>query len=149
MAYLPLDLKIALFAVLAQVFLTFYAAIRMGVKRLHAIRSREVKLADIEVNTHAYPDHTRRYGNNLSNQFEFPILLYVAVMLSVEFNASSLPFAIACLAFVITRYYHRLIHVRSDNVVRRFYAFLVGLGLLILAWLFLVINIATMEYTAL
>lgn len=148
MAYLPLDLQIALFAVFAQVALTFYAAIRMGIKRVGEIQAKTVRVRDVAVNTSAYPDATRKHGNNLTNQFEFPILLFVAVMLAVELNASSLPFALACMAFVITRFYHRFVHVRTDNVIRRFYVFLAGLAFLALAWIILGFNIAVMEYTA-
>ena len=146
MLYMPLDLKIAVFSVFAQVLLTFYAVIKVGLSRIAAIRRHDIRLSDVALDASSYPEFARRHGANLSNQFEFPILLYVGVMLAVLFDASSMLFAICCLAFVICRYYHRLVHVRSNQVVRRFQVFVAGIIMLFFAWVVLGFNLLMAEF---
>lgn len=146
MEYMPLHLEIALISVFAQVALTFYAVLRMGMVRLRSIRDYEISLHLIAIDSSNYPDDARKHANNLANQFEFPILLYVAVMLAVVFDVSSMLFALSCAGFVISRYMHRFIHVRRNNVRVRFMVFSVGLGMLALAWIFLGYGLMTMAY---
>ncbi|MFQ5437657.1 MAG: MAPEG family protein [Paracoccaceae bacterium] len=140
MQYLPLDLKIALVSVFLQVGLTFFAMIRVALLRVRAVKSGAAKIGDIALSSAHYPEAARRHGNNLANQFEFPVLLYVAVILAAQFNVSSMPFALACLAYVVTRILHRFIHVTTNDVVQRFQVFLTGIVLLALAWLFLIMG---------
>ncbi len=137
MEYMALDVKLAVFAVFAEVALTFYAAIAMGIARMRAVRDHKVSLEDVAVDTSAYPEDARKLGNNLANQFEFPVLLYVAVILASIYDAASMPFALSCLAYVVTRIHHRLIHVTSNKVQVRFQVFLAGLFFLFSAWVFL------------
>lgn len=138
---LSLDLQIALIAVFIQVALTFWAAASMAQARVAAVQSRAVGLRQIAIDSGAYPEEARKRANNLSNQFEFPVLLYAAVALAAGFGASSIPFSIACLAFALARIWHRLIHVGSNNVVMRFKVFLGGLACLFAAWLFLALGL--------
>ncbi|MCA8868018.1 MAG: MAPEG family protein [Rhodobacteraceae bacterium] len=146
MQYMPLDLKIAVFSMFAQVLLTFYAVIKVGVTRITAVRQHGIRLSDVAFDASGYPEFARRHGNNLANQFEFPILLYVGVMLAVLFDASSMLFAIFCLGFVISRYYHRLVHVRSNRVVLRFQVFVAGIIMLFFAWVVLGFNLLMAEF---
>ena len=141
MQHLPLDLKIALVCVFLQAGLTFYAAVRMGMVRVRTIREQGIKLRDVALDGRAYPEAARQQANNLSNQFEFPLLMYVAVVLAAVLEASSMPFALALVGYVITRFQHRMIHVGTNRVHRRFQVFLAGLGLLFLAWVFLALGI--------
>jgi hypothetical protein len=140
MNYMPLDLNIAIFCVFLQAGLTFYAVLRVGHARINAIRAENIKLAQIALDGFAYPDEARKQANNLTNQFEFPVLLYMSVAFAAIFDASSMPFAIACAGFVASRIVHRFIHVRSNNVVLRFKVFLVGVVFLAAAWVLLAIN---------
>jgi hypothetical protein len=138
---LSLDLQIALIAVFIQVLLTFWAAVSMAQARVQAVQSRAVGLRQIAIDSTAYPEGARQRANNLSNQFEFPILLYAAVALAAAFGASSIPFALACLAFALARIWHRMIHVGSNNVVMRFKVFLGGIVCLFAAWVFLALGL--------
>ncbi len=141
MDYMPIDLQIAIAMVFLQAGLTFYAVIRMAFVRVRSIKEHHLRLADIAIDTGAYPDEARKYSNNLANQFEFPVLLYMAVVFAAVFDASSMPFALACVGYVATRFMHRFIHVRSNNVVKRFKVFLAGIVFLALAWVFLGLSI--------
>ncbi len=130
MEYMPLDLKIAIVCVFVQVALTLYAVLRMGIVRPRQIRKYDINLGKIAVDNSNYLEEARKYANNLMNQFEFPILLYMGVLLAVMFDVSSMPFALCCVAYVITRYFHRFIHVHSNRVSVRFKVFLAKISFL-------------------
>jgi hypothetical protein len=134
---MTLELKLALFAVFAQVALTFYAVLRMGFVRLAAIKHQRIPLGDVALNSSNYPKHAIKHGNNLANQFEFPVLLYTAVLLAILLDVVPMSFAIACIGFVITRYAHRFVHVTKNDVRVRFLLFLLGIFLLAVAWVIL------------
>lgn len=138
---MPLDMCLALIAVFVQVALTFYAIWATGRARLVSITTDKIKLGDIAISTSAYSTSARQQANNLSNQFEFPILLYVAVAFAGIFNASSMVFALACIGYVITRIWHRLIHVFGNDVRTRFKVFTLGIVLLALVWLLLALGL--------
>jgi hypothetical protein len=137
---MPLEMKLAMIAVFAQVALTFYAVITMGVARVGAIKEHNIRLGDIALSSTSYPADTVKHGNNLANQFEFPILLYTAVVFSIILDAGSMLFSIACLAFVITRFGHRFVHVTKNDVRTRFKIFLLGILFLSIAWIVLGLN---------
>lgn len=141
MEYYSLDQKLALLAVFLQVALTFYAVIRMGQMRIRAIKRDRIKLSEVALDMRRYPEIAQRYANNLTNQFESPILFYVVVLFAHVYDAANLLFACLCLGYVATRFVHRYIHVKGDNVVRRFQVYLAGIVLLGLAWLVLGISI--------
>jgi len=141
MEYYSFDQNLALLAVFLQVALTFYAVIRMGQVRIKSIRRDRIRLSDVALDARRYPEDAQKFANNLTNQFETPILLYAVVLFAMVYDASSVVFAWLCMLYVITRYIHRFIHVTSNNVVRRFVVFLVGVLFLGLAWLVLGISI--------
>ncbi len=141
MEYLSLDLKIALASVFAQVLLSFYAALTMGIARARAVSDGRVSADEVAIDSNAYPDDVRKLGNNLATQFEFPVLLYSAVAFAAIFDAASMPFALACVGYVITRVLHRFVHVNANDVRARFQVYMAGLALLFLAWIFLAMGL--------
>jgi hypothetical protein len=136
-------LKLALLAVLAQVALTFFAVIRMGIVRLNAIKAHNIPLGDVALSSTNYPKEALKHSNNLDNQFQFPVLLYVAVLFAIVLEAVSMAFALACVSFVITRYAHRFVHVTNNDVRLRFVLFLGGVISLAAAWVILGLTVIT------
>jgi hypothetical protein len=140
---MTLELKLALLAVFAQVALTFYAVFRMGVVRLNAIKAHKIPLGDVALSSTNYPKEALKHGNNLDNQFQFPVLLYVVVLFAITLEAVSMAFSLACIGFVITRFAHRFVHVTRNDVRLRFTLFLLGVIILSLAWVILGLNVIT------
>ncbi len=141
MEYYALDQKLALFAVFMQVALTFYAIFRMGQMRIRSIRQFRIPLSEIAIDARRYPEQAQVYSNNLSNQFETPILLYTAVLFAMVYDANSMVLSWLTLAYVLSRYVHRYIHVKRNNVVLRFQVYLAGVIFLGLAWIVLGLSI--------
>ncbi len=127
-------LNIALVAVFLQVALTFWAIYRMGMVRVASLKAREVSLGDIALETSKYPARVRQFQNNAHNQFETPILLYVLVLLAVAVDAANWGVAAGAALFMVSRFWHRAIHVGTNDVRRRFNVYLFGLVALLLGW---------------
>ena len=128
-------LSIALICVFLQVALTFYALVRMGKSRVASHVAKEVSFGDIALDTRNYPEDVRKVSNNVSNQFETPVLLYAVVAIAVASESANWPLAAGTMIYVASRYAHHIIHVGSNHVRKRFNAFLVGLIGLLIAWI--------------
>ena len=124
-----------LLPLLAQVFLTFALMILMAVKRVGAANARRYKLRDIAVNSSNYPEDIAKYGNSYSNQFEQPVLFYLlCILLLIGGLKNSWLFLSLAALYVALRYVHAFIHVTSNHVIWRFYAFLAGSIVLVTMW---------------
>ncbi len=131
-----------IYPVLAQVFLTLALMILMAIKRVGGARARRYKIRDIAVNNNNYPDDIRKFGNAYANQFELPVLFYLLTVLLIITgkHSSNLYVGLASL-FVLLRYIHAFIHVTSNHVIRRFYAFLAGAVVLVCMWILFAVSV--------
>jgi hypothetical protein len=132
-------------AVLAPVFvlvaLTFALAIWMGVVRNRAIYAGQLKIRDIALTKDAWPDRAKQIGNSYHNQYELPVLFYVLVALALITRKADLIFVVMSWVFVLSRLLHAFIHTTTNRVPRRFFAYLVGLAILILMWAIFAVRI--------
>lgn len=108
----------------------------LGFVRVPMIVKGEVRIRDIALSRAGWPERENRISNAVDNQFQLPVLFYLACGLSLFMSPSWLTLLLAWI-FVLSRYVHAAIHVTDNNVVRRFWAFTVGLGVLTLFWLVL------------
>ena len=117
------------FAMLAQGLLALALLWYLGSIRLPLVLSGKVRIGDIALDKEAWPERARQASNAFDNQFQLPVLFYVACLLAIWFGAT--PFeVILALLFVLSRYVHAIIHVTSNHVVRRFQAYFVGFAVL-------------------
>ena len=128
-------LSIALICVFLQVSLTFFALLRMAKVRVASHVSKEVTYRDVALDARNYPDSVKQFQNNVTNQFETPVLFYAVVAIAAATQSANWPVAIGTMIFVASRYTHHMIHVGSNHVSKRFNAFLVGLVGLLIAWI--------------
>lgn len=138
---MPLADKLLVLAVGAQVLLTLSILVALGVERVPRIARGEIKVADIAVERTAYPLRARLLSNNLDNQFQLPVLFFVAALLALWAGASPWWEVFAAWLFVLLRYVHAAIHVTTNRVYRRFFAYAAGLAVLAVLWLMLLIRI--------
>ena len=128
-------LSIALICVFLQVALTFFALLRMAKSRVASHVAKDVTYGDIALDTRSYPDAVRKISNNVTNQFETPVLFYAVVAFAVATESSNWPLAIGAMIYVASRYVHHFIHAGTNHVRKRFNAFLVGIIGLLIAWI--------------
>ncbi len=129
--------KILLFAVIAQLILTFFLMFLMGSLRINSVRKKEVKISEIALNTDAYPKKVRQVANAFNNQFQMPILFFFGVALALFYGSIGWLEIIFAYGFITLRYIHVFIHITNNNPVQRLNAYFVGV-LFLMAFLFTV-----------
>lgn len=132
-------------SIFLQVILTFVVLFKMGFARARAFKETGIKMADIAVNSGAWPDDVRKVQNNYANQFELPVLFYLACSLVLIFSVESWLFVILAFVFVISRAVHMFIHTGSNRIKYRFNVFLVGVICVMAQWGYIMF-IATNAY---
>ena len=135
---MPLTEKLLLLAMAAQVLLAVAILVMMGRERVPRVMSGEIPMADIAVDRSAYPLRARLLSNNFDNQFQLPILFFVAALLALQLGVVGCVEVLLAWAFVVLRYVHAAIHITSNHLYRRFAAYCAGLAVLVLFWLWLV-----------
>lgn len=126
---------------LAQVVLTFVLLGMTGYSRVASVQRGETKVRNIALGQPDWPEHIIKIGNSFNNQFQLPALFYVAVILAYVLRAADLLFVTLSWAFVATRLLHAYIHVTSNRVSRRFYAFAAGFAVLVVMWIIVAMRI--------
>ena len=140
---MDLPLKIILITVFVQVFFTLWTILAMGMGRVGAIKTTDLTMKDVALDNKAYPDDVLKLGNNMQNQFETPILLFAGAAIALSVGANWV-MAGAAVAYLATRFWHRWIHVRHNNVRQRFVAFVCGVGALSVFWIALAVRVFTL-----
>ena len=112
----------------------------LGTIRIPMVMQGKVRISDIAVDRGNWPEHEHNASNAFDNQFQLPVLFYVACLIAIGFGATLLEVLLA-LAFVVTRYVHAVIHVSSNDVPRRFFAYFAGLLVLCLFWVDLIVRL--------
>jgi hypothetical protein len=120
-----------LYPVLAQIVLTLVLALGMGLRRQEALKSQEVAVDDIALDSTRWPARARQAANCYNNQFELPVIFYVLCLIAQITNASNLLFLILAWIFVISRVVHAFEHTTSNVVRRRGVIF--GIGYIVVA----------------
>jgi hypothetical protein len=133
--------KMLILAMAAQVALTLGILVWMGFERVPRVMRGEIAVADIAVERDAYPLRARLLSNNFDNQFQLPVLFYVAVLLMLWTGGAGWLEALLAWLFVGFRYLHAGVHVSTNRVHRRFAVYTAGLVVLALLWLWLVLNL--------
>jgi hypothetical protein len=117
-----------------QVLLVMALSVVMARRRFAAAKSDEVKPGAIIGEDSAWPKQARLAANSFNNQFEFPVLFYVLTVLAIITKKADLAFVLMAWIFVLSRYAHAFIHVTSNRMPHRFYAFGAGLAVLLIMW---------------
>ena len=121
--------------VFLQVALTLSLLVWSGTVRVRSVRSGVVHSRDIALGQRNWPPRVTQIGNSFQNQFELPVLFYLVVVLALLTGRQSLALVILSWLFVASRGLHALIHVTTNNVPRRFMAYVAGLAILAAMWL--------------
>jgi len=137
----PFVVKLLVLAMAAQVFLTLAILVLMGRERVPRVMRGEIKMADIAVDRSAYPLKARLLSNSFDNQFQLPVLFFVAALVVLNFAMVGWVDVILAWLFVGLRIVHAAIHTTDNNLLRRFSAYTAGLVVLAVFWLWLVVRI--------
>ena len=137
---LPLTTLLILWAVFAQGFLAILILLRLRSVRMKAFKNGEVKEI-ARFDPAGWPEKARNVQNSYANQFELPVLFYVACMIALQFGQTGWLMGVFCWLFVVTRYIHAAVHFTTNKISHRFPAFLAGVFCMIVIWAYLAISI--------
>lgn len=82
-------------------------------------------------------------NRNYMNLLELPVLFYVVCILALHVRPGSSVLVGLGWAYVIARVVHSVVHVTYNNVVHRFWAFVVSNAILIAMWVALGLSVAS------
>lgn len=134
-------LKALLAAVFVQVAMTLGLLAWLGRARARSAQQGEVKIADVALSSDAWPDRIKQISNAFSNQFELPVLFYVAALLAIVVSKVDVIVVALAWAFVGFRLLHAYIHVTNNRVIRRFQVYVFGFVMLVALWLYLAVRL--------
>jgi hypothetical protein len=132
-------------AILAPLFvlvaLTFGLLVWMGFARFAAVRRGEVRVRDTALGQPNWPPRVQLISNCFHNQFQLPLLFYVLTILALFLRKADLLFVVMAWIFVLLRIVHAAIHVTSNRVGHRFWAFAAGMVVLLLMWIIFAVRV--------
>ena len=135
------SVAILMTAVFAQVALTFIVLIKVGTSRVAALKAGEVAMSDVALSSDAWSNNIKKIANNFNNQLQLPVLLYAAVGFFIMLDKVDFQAIVLAWAFVISRYVHSFIHIRSNRVGRRFKTYATGVFILMTLWVWLALRL--------
>ncbi|MGB1199074.1 MAG: MAPEG family protein [Thalassotalea sp.] len=86
------------------------------------------------------PEFITKSTRNFNNQFELPVLFYVACTLYISLGIDSDIAAVFAWVFVASRYVHSYVHLTYNHVLHRMLSFWVGFMCVIGLWVNLLIQ---------
>jgi hypothetical protein len=136
-----MSLQAALLPLFVQVLLTFFVGFWLGWLRGVDLRDRVVRPSQIALREPNWSPRAMQASYSFSNQFELPVLFYVLTILVVLTRKADLIFVLLAWIFVVTRIFHALVHVMSNNVRVRGGIYGVGALVLFIMWVIFIIRI--------
>jgi hypothetical protein len=119
-----------------QVALTLLITLLLaGFRIVPSLADKEMAKAAKAGRKDVFLPRAKLFSDNLQNQFELPVLFYVAVLLAILTGPVSDGFVTLAWVFAISRVVHALIHVTVNIVMLRLLAFVIGFVVLALMWL--------------
>jgi hypothetical protein len=112
----------------------------VGAIRVPMVASGKMPVGQVALSRDPWPEHEKRVSNAFDNQFQLPLLFYVAAGLSLYFGPTWIEVVFAWL-FVLSRILHAVIFATRNRVYRRFFAYTFGYAVLCLFWLDLIVRL--------
>lgn len=130
-------MKALLYPLLVQVTLTFVVMFRMYAQRSAEFRAERIRPREVATRREAMNRlrSSAASSDNFSNQFEMPVLFYTAVVLAVTLLVQDLLLVMLAWIYVGLRVIHAAIHLSYNDVLHRFYAFVLSAFVLLAIWL--------------
>lgn len=122
-----------LFPVAGHLLLIFFLFIMVTIKRSQAVTSGVMKLNDFADKKNE-PEQSRRWVNNLNNQFEIPVLFYAIVAMLYAVDATNWKYVLLAYLFLWGRVWHTWVQVSDDNIELRGRVFILNFASVFAMW---------------
>ena len=123
-----------LLPIMTQILMTFLLVVWLGYAKLQALKAGKVTLEKVSLSSEGWPDNVKKISNNFNNQFQLPVLFYILCILALLRGHADMTLVVLAWIFVLFRLAHSFIHTGSNNVRRRFNAYLGCLVTLFIMW---------------
>ncbi|GJM11213.1 MAG: hypothetical protein DHS20C11_34890 [Lysobacteraceae bacterium] len=123
-----------LYPAFAMFALTIFILLRMGYHRVSAIKGKKMSIKFFRDYSGEQPEYLRVMERHFANLCETPMLFYVGVILAVVTNSASSFVIIVAWVYFALRCVHSLIHLTTNNVNQRFFAFILSVTALVVMW---------------
>lgn len=131
--------NLILLPVCAQVLLTFIVAVTMAVRRQRALKAG-TRFKDIALGQDVWPEDATKAANNFRNQFETPVLFYVACAFAMLTRSVDVLFLALAWVWVASRAIHAFIHLGGNDVGKRAMIYGIGMLILMVMWVLLLLR---------
>ena len=128
---LPDVILVPVFGHLALIFFLF---VMVSIKRMSAVAQGNLQTDDLAYKSNE-PEASRRWANNLNNQFEVPVLFYVLIALLYATDSVNVSYLVLAFVFLAGRILHTFIQVSGDNVGLRGKVFTINFLAVACMWL--------------
>ena len=136
-----MSIQMVLMPVFALVGLTFALLLWMVGARRNALVGGETKIRDIALGQPNWPNRATQIGNCYKNQFELPLLFYILIALAMPLRHADLFIVLMSWVFVVARCVHAGIFVTSNDLGQRSTAWLAGVLVLLVMWIYFALKI--------
>ncbi|NND35677.1 MAG: hypothetical protein HKN81_00960 [Gammaproteobacteria bacterium] len=124
-----------IYPAIAMFGLTLVVLVMLGTARYKAVRDRRVSIRYFRsYNEGEQPDRLHLMSRHLQNHFEVPPIFYAAVLFTYVTGSVTVLSVVLAWIFVGLRCVHSFIHLGSNNVLHRFYAFIASVACLVGIW---------------
>lgn len=134
-------IQYVLLPLFVEVALTFVLLFWMARSRVAAVKSKQVKMADVALGQLNWPSRVQQISNSYHSQFQLPLLLYVLAGLAIATHKADLIFVVLAWLFVLSRLLHAYIHTSTNYIPHRFNAFAAGVFILLAMWVIFAVRI--------
>ena len=114
-----------LLPVFGHLLLVFFLFVMVSVKRMQAVGQGKIKTDDLAYKSNE-PEASRRWVNNLNNQFEVPTLFYALIALLYATGSVNWIYVALAFLFLFGRLVHTFVQVSGDNVGLRGKVFIIN-----------------------
>lgn len=127
--------------VIAQVALTLLVYFVLSKRRIAAVKVGDAQAHDFKVPRD--PEMSATAARNVANQFELPVLFYVACLAFHQVGAVDLPAIVIAWVFVASRLAHAWVHMTTNRILVRRRLFIAGFFSVAAMWAWFAVRIAT------
>ena len=127
--------------VIVQVALVYVVYYMLFTHRQAAVKAGRARLSQYRDNV-AEPEETRFLKNNLTNQYELPVLFIAGCIANYATGHATIVAVLLAWLFVALRIAHAVIHVGQNRLRHRVPVFIAGFAVNGLLWLWLAANLA-------
>lgn len=129
-----------IYPMFGMVLLTFFVACIAIKVRLASVKSGAVNYRYFRLMSgQDVPDAVTKTTRNFNNQFEIPVLFYVVCTLYISFGVESMVALVCAWLFILLRVVHTVVHLTSNHILHRMFAFWGSFFCVLILWINLLI----------